>query len=121
MHKTNLGVIGYRNHSQKIIKILLKEGEKIIIYCYKKDKFQILFNENKNKNLVYTNNINDLRKCTKIFITSPAKTHYKYIKLFTKKKRYLFCEKPAAINIREINFLNKIDKLIKNKIYFNYN
>ena len=121
MHKINSGIIGYRNHSKKIQKLLIKKNEKIIVYCYKKKEFLNLLNTNKNQNIYYTNKLSDLNYCTNIFITSPSNTHYKYIKLLASKSRYIFCEKPAAINKKEINYLKNIDKVIKERIYFNFN
>ena len=112
-----IGIIGYRNQSLKILNVLTSLKYKdIIVYCRKKTELV-----NKQKNIIYTNNINLLNDCKIIFISSPSNTHYKYIKQFTGGERYIFCEKPAAVTLKEINYLQKIKKVEKEKIYFNFN
>jgi predicted dehydrogenase len=52
-----------------------------------------------------------------VFILSPNRTHFKFLKYF-EKKTYLFCEKPPVNNLQE---LKEIKKFSHNRIYFNYN
>lgn len=69
------------------------------------------------KNL--TTSLNDIKKCNVIFICTPHNTHLFYInKFISNKETYLFCEKPPANNL---NDLNKIMKINYKKIYFNFN
>lgn len=116
-----VGVIGYKNHSQKIISILQKQRVNLLVYCHKKNIFKNLENKNKNKKTNYTDNIIELKTCDAIFITSPNQTHIDYIKYFIKEKIYIFCEKPPCINLEDFEFLYKLNKKYKNKIYFNFN
>ena len=58
-----------------------------------------------------------VKKCNVIFILTPNRTHCDYIKKL-KKGRYIFCEKPPASSLKELNNLKKINN---KKIYYNYN
>lgn len=112
-----IGLIGYRNHSLKILNILVKYNYKnIIVYC--RDKKKLL---NVKKNILYTDDINELIKCSIIFICSPNNTHYKYIKKFLSKDTYIFCEKPASVCLKEVKKLKNLKNQLKEKIYFNFN
>ena len=100
-----VGIIGNGFHSKRIQNILKKK--KINIFLYKPDKPK------------YHNakNFDKLKKCKIIFIISPNKTHFSYIKKLH-HKRYIFCEKPPVSSIAE---LKKLAKFKSDKIYFNYN
>ena len=112
-----IGIIGYKNHSLKILNILMKlRYENIFVYCRNKKKII-----NKQKNINYTDKLEELLNCKIIFISSPSSTHFFYIKKFINKNRYIFCEKPAAITIDEIKYLKKLKNTAKENIYFNFN
>ena len=123
MSELIIGVIGYRNHSQKIISYLLKKKKikQIISYCYKNDQLENLTNKNRNKKLKYTAKINELNSCKAIFISSATGSHVSYIKKFVKKNVYIYCEKPGPISVKEINYIKKLPIIKKKKIYFGYN
>jgi len=113
-----IGIIGYRNHSKKLIDILHKEKKvkKVIIFNYKLEKN---FVSNKDSFEVFTGDLSILCDCNAVFVSSPLKTHYKYTEYFLKKKIYVFCEKPPFTNIKEINGIRKIKNY--RKLYFNFN
>ena len=103
------GIIGYGGQAKRIsnyLKINYKKIE-IINFFYKKKKL----------NINHTYNLDDLFKCDLIFICSPNRTHFKYLKKFLNKK-YIFCEKPPVSKLSEINFLKKKDL---GKVFYNYN
>jgi|694.fasta_scaffold155751_2 predicted dehydrogenase len=116
-----VGVIGYKNHSKKIIEILIKNKniKEIKVYCYKNFNFAGKYFNSSKIRVVF--NIEDLDLCQAIFITSPTKTHLYYLKIFTKLNKYIFCEKPGGNSLESYNFLKKLDIRKKRKIYFNYN
>ena len=72
MSQLNLGIIGYRNHSQKLISIIRKNKKinQIISFCYKKNKIETLNKENKLSKIKYTSNLKDLYKLDIIIISS---------------------------------------------------
>ena len=100
-----VGIIGNGYHSKRIQKILKKKKINYFIY---KPSGKSYFNE-KEFELLKNNKV--------IFILSPNKTHFDYIRKLS-KDRYIFCEKPPVNSLRELNELKKINK---EKIYFNYN
>ena len=117
MHKIAYGIIGYRNHSKKLLDILKKNTKtKTLVYVYKKNNIL------KNTKLIkYTNNLDDLDSCKAIIIASPSNTHFKYLKYFSNKNKYIFCEKPGVISNKELVNLKKFNKSKKELIYFNFN
>lgn len=100
-------VIGYKNHSKKIIDILKKKKITISIYHNDKKKTQI-------------KNFFEVVNYDYVFILSPNHTHFYYLNLLEKinYKKKIFCEKPL------INCKNQLDKLnnfkIKNRIFTNF-
>ena len=124
MYRHTVGIIGYRNHSKKLINIFEKNSKikKIIVFCYKEELVLNLKNKNKNKKIFYTKELSDLKSfCNLIIISSPSDTHFYYLKYFIKYKKYIFCEKPGFINKKQIRFMENLPNQIKSKIYFNYN
>ena len=105
-HNFSIGIIGQGSQYKRISKILKKR--KISFFLYKTSKKENYYNKE---------SFEKLKKCNIIFILSPNKTHFNYIKLL-KKNRYIFCEKPPVNNLRDLKELKKIDN---RKIYFNFN
>ena len=66
----NIGIIGYRNHSKRIINLLEKRKDANIDY---------IFHPTKSLGKSSTNNLSDLYDCDAVFITSPNCTHFEYI------------------------------------------
>lgn len=100
-----IGIIGNGNHSKRIQKILKNKKKIFIIY---KPKAPNYFDKKE---------FDKIKKCKTIFITSPNKTHYFYIKKLW-LNRYLFCEKPPVVKKNELIFLKSLSH---KKIYFNFN
>ena len=116
-----IGLIGYGNHSKKLLNIIsnTKIKNKVILLNHKKKKIV----ENNSSLFSQTNKIGDLLHLSAIIIVSPNQTHCDYLKFFLKNKYkgYIFCEKPIS---ETKNKLKKIEKdLIKNykKIFINFN
>ena len=101
-----IGIIGNGNHSKRIQNILKKKKINFIIYKPKKPKYFDKLNYLK------------LLECNAIFIVSPNDSHFKYIKEFSKKGIYIFCEKPPVSRKSEFK---KLIKLNHKKIYYNFN
>lgn len=112
VHK--IGIIGYKNHANRIISILEKFSNFEIIKIYHPNK--------KIDDIRGTNNFGELYSCDCVFILSPNQTHFEYIfKLINNFGGYIFCEKPPVTTQLEIEKLEKISDQKKNKIFFNFN
>ena len=83
------GVIGYKNHSEKVINILCLNYniKKIKVFLHKKINSKN-FLYSKNKKIIFTYSLKELDIYECIFITSPTNTHFKYLKNFEKSKEY---------------------------------
>tara|TARA_Y100000389_G_C17448470_1_gene513116 strand:+ start:379 stop:1347 length:969 start_codon:yes stop_codon:yes gene_type:complete len=112
-----IAVIGYRNHAAKLIKLVNSFKEVKKIFVYHPDKNKIKNFTIKSKKIFTTNDISKLDNVDGIIISSKSNSHAKYLNFFSKKKKYIFCEKPPADNKKD---LFEIKKLKKNKIKFNF-
>lgn len=99
------GIIGNGNHSKRIQNILKKKKLNFLIYKPSKPNY---FDKEK---------FLKLKSCDAVFIVSPDKTHFSYIKKLY-KHCYIFCEK---MPVTKINDLKKLKKIDNKKIYFNFN
>ena len=98
-----IGIIGDGNHSKRIQKILKLKNKKFFV--------------TNSKNIQQEKIIDRLYKSNAIFIISPNKTHFKYLKKF-RNSNYIFCEKPPVSSKKQ---LTEIKKYNYKKIYFNFN
>ena len=108
-----LGIIGYKNHAERLLNILDKKKDCHVEFIYHPTK--------KLKDVRGTNKILDLLSCDVILISSPNDTHFSYLKKLEKFNGYIFCEKPPVILISELNSLKKFKTEKKQKIFFNFN
>ena len=108
-----LGIIGYKNHAERLLNILDKKKDCHVEFIYHPTK--------KLKDVRGTNKILDLLSCDGILISSPNNTHFSYLKKLEKFSGYIFCEKPPVILISELNSLKKFKTEKKQKIFFNFN
>lgn len=112
-----LGVIGYRNHAAKLIKLVNSFKDVKKIFVYHPDKNKIKNFSIHSKKILITSDINKLNDVDGVIISSKSNSHSDYLNIFSKKKKYIFCEKPPADNKKD---LSAIKKLKKNKIKFNF-
>ena len=109
----DIGIIGYRNHAQRLITLVENNSECNLKYIF-----------HPNKNIADDRGIHDfslLFDCDVIIIASPNKTHYDYLKKLQSFSGYVFCEKPPAVNLDELNELEKFPDSVYKKIFFNFN
>ena len=108
-----LGIIGYRNHAERLLNILdHKRGCRVEFIYHPTKKF---------KDVRCTNNLEDLLSCDGILISSPNNTHFSYLKKLEKFNGYIFCEKPPVVLDSELKKLKKLKIRNKRKIYFDFN
>ena len=100
-----ISIIGYKNHASRLENILKSIG--IIPYKWNH----------------HIDNFTDLIGSDAILISSPNDTHVQYIKdiLDISPHSYIFCEKPPAVNLEELDYLDRLDSDTKGKIFFNFN
>jgi predicted dehydrogenase len=74
----------------------------------------------KNKTVSF---IDGLFLCDVIIIASPNNTHIDYIKYLYEHyySGYIFCEKPIANSLEDLNYLNKLPGIFREKILFGFN
>lgn len=109
-----LGIIGYRNHAQRLIDLLEKNPNCKLQFIYHPEK--------KIKDERGTNDLSNLFKCDGIIIASPNHTHLQYIiKLLNASKTKIFCEKPPVNNEKDLQILENLSSEHKQRIYFNFN
>jgi len=112
--KLKIGIIGYRNHAQRLIKLISKNKD-----C----ELKAIYHPNKKlDHELSTNNIDDLFECGAVLICSPNQTHFNYIlTLLDNFDGYIFCEKPPVCCLAHIETLLKLKNKDKCRTYFNYN
>tara|TARA_B100000131_G_C18049803_1_gene585940 strand:- start:75 stop:1064 length:990 start_codon:yes stop_codon:yes gene_type:complete len=118
----NIGVIGYKGHSKKIIDHISKDNSlKLIVFCRKIETSNKLNLSNNIKNITYSSELKSLDDCEAVIISSSNESHLHYIKYFLTKNTFILCEKPACIDLEEYNFLKNLSSDQKKRIYFNFN
>lgn len=99
----DIGIIGLGHWGRNYLKILKSKKQIKNIYCYDLKKIDDLASEKiiviKNLRILYSNNIKI------VFISTPAKTHFKLLKDFMRFNKKIFIEKPVCLKQSEINFL----------------
>ncbi len=100
-----ISIIGYRNHASRLENLLKDIGIRPHMWNH------------------HTDNFTDLIGSDAILVSPPNDTHVQYIKkiLGVIPQSYIFCEKPPAVNLEELDYLDGLDSDIKGKIFFNFN
>jgi predicted dehydrogenase len=112
--KTSVGLIGYRNHAEKLLKILKKNPAVSVDAIFHPSK---VFEDANG-----TNYLSALFPLDAIIISSPNQTHYEYLStLLEKSNCYLYCEKPPVTSIKDLDQLSILPEKMKQRIYFGFN
>ena len=106
LHLYKIGILGNGKHSKRIQNILKKKSYNFYVYKGRRPRY---------KN---SNSFLKLLECDAIFILTPNNTHLEYIKKFSNKNKYIFCEKPPVSSLKDFKQLMKIKN---KKIYYNFN
>lgn len=123
--KNNTLIIGYKNHALRVIKIILKKNyfKKVFIFHPELSKLKNI--KIKNKAIHLTNDFNVINECICMFICSPSSTHINYVQqayeIQKKNLIKIYCEKPIAVNSKEIIWLKKNKSFLYKKIYVGFN
>ena len=108
-----VGLIGYRNHAQRLIDIINSNPNSNLMYIFHPTK--------KFDDPLFTTNFDNLLECDVVVISSPNKTHFNYLQKLQNFKGYIFCEKPPVSSSIELKKLHKIFKKKSSKGFFNFN
>ncbi len=108
-----IGIIGYKRHAEKHIKLahnLYGKSNVIIYHPYKKNS------------VITTNQFKKLLSCNCIVISSPTNTHLKYIKELSKNNytKDIYLEKPGFSTIEESYELEELQSKNNLKITIGY-
>ena len=93
-------IIGYKNHALRIKNILNKLGYNNVV--------------NYNHHTPWDHRDDS----DAYFISSPNESHGEWIDKLKEKDKYIFCEKPPATNLED---LDRLEVLLNKKLYFNFN
>lgn len=111
---TKIGIIGYKNHAERLRVLLEDKKDCEINYIFHPKK---LIDDQRS-----TNELSDLYNCDAIIIASPNSTHFEYIKkLLSDYEGYIFCEKPPVTSLKDLNELERLSHKDKSRIFFNFN
>lgn len=117
------GLIGYRNHSARILNLLLGDPEINRIYVYHPDhnRLQKSGVQSLSSKVEATSDRSKLFGLDAVFITSPSRTHVEYIRSLIDDTAYLYCEKPPAVTREELAYLSSLEESRRRRLYFGFN
>ena len=117
------GLIGYRNHSARILNLLLGCPEIDHIYVYHPDGHKLLKSgvQSLSSKVEPTSDRSKLSGLDAVFITSPSRTHVEYIRSLIDEVAYLYCEKPPAATREELAYLSSLAERQRHGVYFSFN
>lgn len=119
----NAGIIGYRNHSARVAKLISEIGgiDRFCVYHPDPDKLAKVDVPALFPDARPTSELSDLYGLDAVFITSPNDTHVGYVKRLVDRVGYVYSEKPPAANLDELEYLRSLDATRKLRLYFNFN
>ena len=113
MKKFNVGLIGYGKMGKIYIKEINKNKNFKII--------EILRHKNFKKETNTIKKFFNSKKINLFIISSPIRTHFKYLKYAYKAKKNIIVEKPLVENLSQLKKLIKINKNFPKKIMIHHN
>ena len=113
MKKFNVGLIGYGKMGKIYIKEINKNKNFKII--------EILRHKNFKKETNIIKKFFNSKKINLFIISSPIRTHFKYLKYAYKAKKNIIVEKPLVENLSKLKKLIKINKNFPKKIMIHHN
>lgn len=111
MNSYKIGIVGYGHWGKTITNVLVQSGYNNIVICDPAIK------EIEGFGFPVYDDYKQLINCDKIFICTPATTHYEICKFFLNNHIPIFCEKPLAISQSEVIQLYNLAK-INNTVLF---
>lgn len=110
----SISIIGYRNHSSRLISLIDNNSDCILDFIYHPSK---TLDDKRG-----TNDFSKILNSDVILISSPNNTHVDYIKkILSQSHSLIFCEKPPATSSVDLKYLEQLSNVDKSKIFFNFN
>ena len=113
MKKFNVGLVGYGKMGKIYIKEINKNKNFKVI--------EILRHKNSKKETNIIKKFFNSKKINLFIISSPIRTHFKYLKYAYEAKKNIIVEKPLVENLSQLNKLIKINKNFSKKIMIHHN
>ena len=113
MKKFNVGLVGYGKMGKIYIKEINKNKNFRVI--------EILRHKNSKKETNIIKKFFNSKKINLFIISSPIRTHFKYLKYAYEAKKNIIVEKPLVENLSQLNKLIKINKNFSKKIMIHHN
>tara|TARA_B100001057_G_scaffold371901_1_gene376057 strand:- start:638 stop:1468 length:831 start_codon:yes stop_codon:yes gene_type:complete len=111
--KFNVGLVGYGKMGKIYIKEINKNKNFRVI--------EILRHKNSKKETNIIKKFFNSKKINLFIISSPIRTHFKYLKYAYEAKKNIIVEKPLVENLSQLNKLIKINKNFSKKIMIHHN
>ena len=111
MNSYKIGIVGYGHWGKTITNVLVQSGYNNIVICDPAIK------EIEGFGFPVYDDYRTLINCDKVFICTPATTHYEICNFFLNNHIPIFCEKPLAISQSEVIQLYHLAK-INNTVLF---
>ena len=109
-----IGVIGYRNHAARLIRLVSQHPHADVAAVYHPQK--------RVDHPAATTEIEALYACDAVFVASPNPTHCGYVlDLLQHSRGPILCEKPPVMDETELKTLAALTPTEKGRIYFNFN
>ena len=109
-----VGLIGYRNHAQRLIDIINSNHNSNLMYIFHPTK--------KFDDPLFTTNFDNLLTCDVVVVSSPNNTHFNYLQKLQNFKGYIFCEKPPSRDVAGIiEVINEEKKHPGQKLMYGFN
>jgi len=119
-----IGVIGYRNHALRLLKLMdgFDFEKRFVIYYPKLGTLEAEFSRDEIKSkYLLSSEFKDICETDVIVVASPTDTHYEYLdQLSEVYEGYIFCEKPPCGTASELNRLSQLSHELKTRIFFNF-
>jgi predicted dehydrogenase len=122
----NIGIIGYRNHAQRLGKIIEQDERCRNILYYHPDAGRLddwFGSKEVADGVSWGADFDDLLSQDALFIVTPTHTHWDYLQrlLEASYPGYIFCEKPPCATVESLHAIQKLDSSNKSRIFFNFN
>lgn len=118
-----VAIIGHRNHAARIRGLIEQNVAitEIIVFHPDSARIKDLELDTTETTTTATSEFDVVLECDAALICSPSDTHRHYMNRLQGREIYVFCEKPIATTVDDLNSLRNLPPLATRKIYCNHN